>query len=220
MRPEHGGGPSEGTEFSQALADLKRDGCNVLVVGGASESADRGVCRRLLGDAGEDTRTRLFVFTENVDARERVPEGFGDGDRVLLQHDAETAAEPPEWASAVDARMLSALCREFVAVVDEYEAEREGLDPGELRVCVDSLVPLLNDHASENVFRLLHMVTARVREADGMGHFHLPVGREADAVNLLEPLFDAVVEVRAADGTPEHRWQLRESGVSSDWIGL
>jgi len=220
MRPEYGGGPSEGTEFSQALADLKRDGCNVLVVGSASEQADRGVCRRLLGDAGEDTRCRLFVFTGSVDPGKRGSDGTAAGDKVILQRDADATDGTPNWASAVDDRMLSALCREFVAAVDEFAADRDGLDPGELRVCVDSLVPLLNDYASENVFRLLHMVTARVREADGMGHFHLPVNRDADAVNLLEPLFDAVVEVRVADGRSEHRWQLLESGVSSDWIGL
>ncbi|WP_135822596.1 DUF7504 family protein [Halostella litorea] len=218
MRREYGGGPSEGTEFSQSLAALKRDGCNVLLVGDALRRADRRACSRLLGDDADDDRCRLFVFTDADGARERLPEAVGVGTRALVQHDGD--GNLPAGATAVDARMLSVLCREFVAVVDEFEAERGGLAPGELRVCVDSLRPLLNGYASENVFRLLHMLSARVREADGLGHFHLPVARDADAVNLLEPLFDAVVEVRADGGGAEHRWHLRESGVSSDWIDL
>jgi hypothetical protein len=219
MRPEYGG-PSEGTEFSQALAALKRDGCNVLLVGDAPERANRRACRRLLGEGANDPRRKLFVFTDPTDARERLSVDDGRRTRVLLQHDGDAPDDPPARTTVVDGRRLSVLCREFVAVVDEFEAEGDGLAPGELRVCVDSLRPLLHDYASENAFRLLHMLSTRVREANGLGHYHLPLAPDADAVNLLEPLFDAVVEVRVDDGSPEHRWYLRESELSSDWIGL
>jgi hypothetical protein len=64
------------------------------------------------------------------------------------------------------------------------------------------------------------MMTARIREENGMGHFHLRRSRDDEIVRLLDPLFDAVVEVRTTDGTVEQRWHLRDGDVTSDWIAV
>ncbi|NHN48907.1 hypothetical protein G9464_15060 [Halostella sp. JP-L12] len=221
MHTEHGGGVPEGTTFSQELAALKREGSNILVVGTATDDAHVLACRRLLGQSQDDPRRRLFVFTDGHSACERLPENGCGPVRIVRQGDEAAFADRPDVSEAVvDSRMLSALGTEIIAGVNEFEDEVDGFDPAELRVCVDSVAPLLEEHPPENVFRLLHMVTSRIRQASGMGHFHLDVGKDSDAVHLLEPLFDAVVEVREQGGNVEHRWHLRDQEVSSGWIDL
>ena len=221
MHTEHGGGVPEGTTFSQELSALKREGSNILLVGDATENAHVHACRRLLGQSRDEPRRRLFVFTDGHSACERIPEDGCGPTRIVRQgEEAEFTDHPGVPESVVDSRMLSALGTEIIASVDEFEEDSDGFDPAELRVCVDSVAPLLEEHPPENVFRLLHMVTSRIRQASGMGHFHLDVDRDSDAVHLLEPLFDAVVEVREEGGSVEHRWHLRDQEVSSGWINL
>lgn len=220
MRTEHGGGVPESAAFSQELAALKREGSNILLVGDQPESAHVLACRRLLGEDNDDPRRRLFVFTEGHSACERLPSDVDDEARVIFQSSEDAPDDACAATSVVDSRLLSALGKEFIDAVDDIESESEGLDPAELRVCIDSLAPLLEDHSPENVFRLLHMVTSRIRQASGMGHFHIGVDPESDAVHLLEPLFDAIVEVRTDGETTEHRWTLRDREVTSGWIPL
>jgi hypothetical protein len=220
MHTEHGGGVPESTTFSQELSALKREGSNILLVGDETDATHVCACRRLLGNASDDPRHRLLVFTEEYDACERLSDGVGDSARVIFQQVDGPSDHSCLEESVVHSRLLSALGKEIIASVDEFEEGSDGLDPAELRICVDSLAPLLDEHAPENVFRLLHMVTSRVRQASGMGHFHLNVDRDDDAVHLLEPLFDAIVEVRTDGETTEHRWHLRDREVSSGWIDL
>ncbi len=220
MHTEHGGGVPESTAFSQELAALKREGSNILLVGNECQDSHVLACRRLLGDASDDPRHRLLVFTDGYDARERFSDGASDDTRVIFKQVEEPTADPCFEESVVDSRLLSALGKEIITSIDEFEEGNDGLDPGQLRICVDSLVSLLDNHSPENVFRLLHMVTSRVRQASGMGHFHLSVDRDSDAVHLLEPLFDAIVEVRTKGEVTQHRWHLRDGEVSSGWIRL
>ncbi|SNZ04533.1 hypothetical protein SAMN06269185_0593 [Natronoarchaeum philippinense] len=210
MRLGRGGVP-ESTAFSQQLSELKREGCNLLVVGQHSGGGHSGACRHLLGDdcAG---RRRLFTFTQGKRvcgcSRDDID---GDG-REIVRFD------PDAGGAAGDE--LGALGTDIVDAADALEADADGFEPAELRVCVDSLGPLFVEHDPERLFKLLHVVTARVRQADGMGHYHLRVDRDSDHVHLLEPLFDAVVEVRDGDDGAEQRWHLRSGDVSTDWLTL
>ena len=63
------------------------------------------------------------------------------------------------------------------------------------------------------------MLTERVRSVRGLAHYHLPVDAEDDIAHVFRPLFDAVVELRVADGRPQQRWSLVD-GPSSDWLPL
>ncbi|WP_390204578.1 DUF7504 family protein [Halocatena marina] len=53
-----------------------------------------------------------------------------------------------------------------------------------------------------------------------MMHVHLPVARDSELASLFEPLVDAVVELRVADGTPQQRWHLTDAAIPSDWTSL
>jgi hypothetical protein len=175
-----------------------------------------------MGFDGEDPRQRVYVLTRDAEGCADLPESASSGTTALLCHaDVEPSAplSPTVEKRVVDSELLSALGTTVLEAVDGIEAETD-LDPGELRLCLDSVRPLLQHHRSETVFRLLHMVTSRVRQSTGMGHFHLRLDHENDYVRLLEPLFDAIVEVRVDSSAVEQRWHLRDSEVTSDWIEL
>lgn len=108
------------------------------------------------------------------------------------------------------------------AVTDEITAlaEQTGtLDPAELRLCFDSLTPLVADNDAVSVRRFLHAITARVRSCRGMAHYHLAAGRRDDVVADLASAFDAVIELRV-DDRPEQRWHVSDRDLHTDWLPL
>lgn len=222
MGTDFGGTPDRST-FARTLSDLKREGSTILLVGDESNGAHEDVCRRLLGEDDDTPRYRLFVLARDGEDVEctTVPATTDSGPvRVVRQAGAPTVGGEGVLTTTVDSEFLSALGMDFLEVVDEIVAESDGVEPAQLRVCFDSIRPLVERHRSETVFRLLHMMTARIREENGMGHFHLRLPRDHEIVRLLDPLFDAVVEVRTTDGTVEQRWHLRDGDVTSDWIAM
>lgn len=225
MRSEHGGGVPESTTFAQALDEFKREGSTLLVVGETTTEAHAAASRRLMSEA-EDPRRRLFVFTTGSDILQDVPSA-ADADRtkVVSQASGGVTATPDGWPdaideTAVDDQMLSPLAMATIDAIEEFEEDFGEFEPAELRVCFDSVTQLLRDHQSENVFRMLHLVTTRVRQVNGIGHFHLRMERDTDPVRLLEPMFDAVVEMHLDDGTAQQRWHLRDREVTSEWMSL
>jgi hypothetical protein len=223
MGPDHGRGVPQSTTFARVLDELKREGANLLVVGETSPRAHAAATAKLMGGSSE-TRRRVFVFTRDPEIAADMPVSPPETTRVVAQRsgqDDDAVEFPPAVErTVVDAQMLSRLATAVIDTIDEVEADAGGLEPAELRLCFDSITSLFRDHQSENVFRLLHLVTSRVRQAAGLGHFHLRLDRDSDHVHLLELMFDAVVEMRAADGDPQQRWDLRDEGITSDWMSV
>ncbi|MCT9096608.1 hypothetical protein [Haloarchaeobius sp. HME9146] len=226
MRTEHGGGVPESTAFAQTLSALKEDGSSILLVGRTSSQAHKGACRRLMGDDGDEPRQRLYVYTLDNESCGHGPDATTVGSTKLVSQVTEDgtssspAVGPDVDETIVRPELLSTLGTEVIDAIDDLAEDDP--TPGELRLCFDSVTPLLREHKSQNVFRLLHMVTSRIRQEQGMGHFHLPLDRDSDYVRLLEPLFDAVVEVRRDEETEtlEQRWHLRDRDADSGWIPL
>lgn len=217
---------AEGAAFAQALSALKERGSNLLVVGGTLEGAQADVCDRLLGEDAERPRRRVFVRTDGTTGCIPGP-GMGPGERtrVVTQSTSTRSISaapvssqdvPTQTVAEAD---LGELASATADAIDDVEPAR-GFDPAELRVCFDSLLPLFADHDRESVFRMLDLVSRRVAEVDGMGHYHLPVDADEEVVRLLEPLVDAVVELRVRDGDPEHNWDLVDRDVESGWLPL
>ncbi|AGN00242.1 hypothetical protein L593_01445 [Salinarchaeum sp. Harcht-Bsk1] len=214
MRSEQAGGTQDGSAFSEALATLKRNGSNVVVVGAEDRTAHERVCQRLLGT--DAPRTRLVVRTTPGGTCGWLPPTDADGETHLI-----TYGDPGEErdATIVDSDLLGPLGQAVADKIDAVTAG-EGPEPAEFRVCLDALGPLFAEHDPETVFRLVHVVTARVRDVNGMGHFHLRLAPDDDHIKLLEPLFDAVVEVRTTGAGAQHRWRLLDKNVDSQWIEL
>lgn len=229
MDMEPGFGSDEAETFSRSLASMKRRGSNILLVGPCNGEAQVAGCRRLLGDTLQ--RRRLFVFTDDghqVERRLAPAERNASTVRVVdcastTRSTAASASSAPLDAAGAhtDAPLddLAALGDEIGAAIDRLDAQSGGLEPAELRVCVDSLRPLLAEHDDRSVFRFLHAITSDVRRVRGMGHYHLPIPYETDTVSLLAPVFDAVVEVRATPD-PEQRWHLQNHEFATDWLPL
>lgn len=226
MVTESGPGSPKTAAFTRALATLKRRGSNLLVVGAASGEPHGDACRRLLGDRHAD-RTRVFVLTdghsEAVDRDSRAP---GDYRIEYAAHTRGAATTAPTASgptlegpgSTVSVDELSSLGGAVGEAIDE--AGGDSLAPAELRLCFDSLRPLLEEHDEKDVFRFLHALTSEVRSVRGMGHYHLPAALDNQTVRTLRPLFDAVVEIRSQGDASQQRWHLDETGITTDWLGL
>lgn len=218
MQSERGGSAPDGATFAQALDDLKRNGSNVLLVGAEATRAHTAVCRRLAGESSPHYRLVVGASDPICTAEsEFTCEDDGGRDTRVIEHPAWSRDDAP---TGEPGESIGELGTAVIEAINEFETEAGGLDASELRVCIDSVVPLLESHSTESVFRLLHMTTSRIRQVRGMGHVHLPLETDHDAVNLFEPLFDAVVEVRTGVDVPEQRWHLRSKGTTSEWVEI
>lgn len=146
-----------------------------------------------------------------------------------------SATDPSEAtvASETDATVadadLDGLRSALVAAVREFRDR--SFRPAEVRVAVDSLAPLLDDHGVAAVRRFLRTVRECVYDCDAMAHYVLPEPYDGDRCQRLAGEFDAVVELRAPAGTDgsasdaaagsrpaEERWHLPASGVTMPWV--
>ncbi len=102
------------------------------------------------------------------------------------------------------------------AAVERAAAEPASLDPAALRVCVDSLRPLVTapgvDHRA-----FVERVRTECTRRRAIAHFVLPAPADGETAAALSPLFDVVVSLRTRDG-PEQRWHLRAADHRTDWV--
>lgn len=202
----------------------------MLVVGSAASEVHTCICRRMLGGVDAPPRRRLLVFTNGTfSLASRIPRGGSTtpahGTKVVTASTTRSAtAERPAVQDVpvedLGRASLSDLGVAISEAIAEFEDRYGPLAPAELRLCVDSLSPLLDVHGEQAVFEFLVLATRYVREFRGMGHFHLPVEREARVARLLAPLFDGVVEVGGSAEAPRQRWHLRDGDVTSQWLPL
>ena len=181
--------------FAGELETLKRRGCAILVVG-----PDAGMtrCETLLGDDSQD-RERLVVDAPMVCA------GVSD------VRSATAASATPDDAPSPGETDLDTVADELLERIDRLD----GLDPGELRVCLGDIGVLESDGAGD-LTAVLRRVTERIREVSGMGHAHLPDTSPLRAE--VEPLFAVTVETRPVPGGRQQRWLLHEAGLDSGWL--
>ncbi|CQH49026.1 uncharacterized protein HHUB_1481 [Halobacterium hubeiense] len=234
------GGHADAEAFSTELAALKRDGCNVLVV---SDAAGRdAACQRLLG-APELDRRHVFLETasgvsevlDRHSPRRTDASTLAVVDATPATGARSAAAAAPasddlptplgEWYERVDDPTdFAALTAAVTDALDRVAAPAD--NPSELRLCVDGLDPFFDavragDVTEERLFRFLHLLTSSVRDADGMGHFHVAASADDAFLATVEPLFDATLSVETgADGTVRQRWRLHDSGRVTDWFAF
>lgn len=225
---EHG---SDG--FPGTLSTLKSNGANVLVVGTVPDDVRLRASRQLLGAPEGPPRRRILAFTgyDATSVDQRLPaRSSRDPDHLQVVVDdvdvRSAVPEPGGDAAGTDpaiTRIASGDLSEFgtalTDAIDDLDEVAEGLDPAELRLCLDSVAALIDRHDRSSVLVLLHLLTERVNRVDGIGHYHLPVDRDAELVSTFVPLVDVTVALRVRDGRAEQRWHLAD-GTSSEWLPL
>ena len=224
------GAESRASEFARTLDRLKHTGCNLLLVGCASDDVFTTASQKLLGDTIQ-RRFRLFVLTDGEQAtvRQRLPatgfELYAEYATALNYATTPRSSQDDRDAeSGSVTRMdihgdLDELYSSIDDTISAFEATSERFDPAQLRVCFDSLEPLLADHSACEVATFLESVTDRVQAANGMAHYVLPVEYEHEMVDTLAPLFEATIEYRDAEDGQE-RWHFPETGVTTQWFPL
>lgn len=218
-----GNGGVDAGAFSRELAALKRQGCTVLVVGEAGRVSSRAACHQLLGDETTATRRRVVVTTGPTPGVDRRLDGIPSEHTTIVRRRAATRSagsnqvveEPPAPAVTVVDPDLDVLGRAILLAIDEHDVP--DLEPAALRVCVDGLGPLLADHSRQDVSEFVACLVDRIASANGMGHAHLRLAFEHEAVAALRPRFDVVVELRPGD-PPEQRWHLDGADLVTDWL--
>lgn len=230
--------------FAAALDSLKRRGSALLVVGAVPAEVYRRASARMLGEGA--TRRRLLVTgatdgerDRRLDVvRRRTPEwtrviefetpargaaAASPGSQTVSTPTPGTETDEETGRNALTHRVegdVTELGRQITKTITQFETIAGGLEPAELRLAFDCLPVLLAEYDLETAFRFSHILANHVRGVDGMGHFWLPRERDDEAVQVLEPLFDATVELRL-DGTElQQRWQFRDVDITSDWLTL
>ena len=222
------GSPEATAQFRHRLSVLKRDGSNILVVGSDASSV---ACERLLGESAAKPRRRLFVTTDASPATARArldsvrAQSARDSARVLDCADGvrgSSAGAPNDPSIRVERIEddLDAVEAAVERAIDAFERESGPLSPAELRVCLDSLTPLVREYDRRDVRRFLLRLSERVTAVSGMAHYHVDAAYDSAVVDSLAPVFDAVLEVRRGDEQPEQRWHLVRSDITTDWLSL
>ena len=245
---DHAGG-EDAISFAHALDTLKQRGSALLVVGSVPDETYARASMRMLGDPTADPPRRRLLVVPEFD-RQRVESRLNGSDDLapewtrVVVHDSTarsaaavepvadsespvTTAEPTaagvlpatRTVEVVDGELTS-LGTTVSTVIAEFDRAANGLEPAELRLAFDCLPSLLTEYDEETVFRFLHPLIYHVRRVSGMSHFWLPRDRTTDTARVLEPLFDAVVELRIDRGTVKQRWHFRDVDLVSDWLPI
>lgn len=223
------GGRQPRSAFRDALHTLKQRGCTLLVTGRVPDEVTETTVINLLGD-GLEGRARVFALLDRdaSTARERLALAGPNLDPAAVVSTADGARTVAADASGSDPRLRvrpaaddPKRLRKAVTDAIETVARRHApLDPGTLRVSVDSLRPLLDDHDLATVEAFVDGVGEATRRANGMAHFVLPAAPTADPVRRVARRFDVVVDHRVHEGVPQHRWRLRDAGIETQWAPL
>lgn len=226
----------ESAPLQRCLRDLKERGCNLLVVNDA-EGVD-AACDRL---GGQDRfgRRRCYVPVTTTVASvldrhapsPRRGEYLGVIDATSAGAVRGTAApiQPghldadAEWYTRLDdLGDLPELARLVGTHLDRFADRGEPLDPGEVRLCVESLDPFLDvpDVDAADLEAFLESVTELVRKRRAIGHFHVAAGTPPAVRATYEPYFDATLRIRADDGRVQQRWSIPDADLETDWLPL
>ena len=210
-------------ELSRRLQRIKQRGCNVLVTKSTGGPAVDLITARLLGSPREERYRILVMIRDDVDALAvKFPGGVSilDDETHLIDYreeldgdDLDPGAFPPPEGEDPLVKLRAELENRMADCLSGRE-----LEAAQLRVGVDSLGPLLERYPTSRVSEFVTDVTSSVREADGMGHFHVAMSDERARELPFASAFDVRIELRQIQARPAaHRIHLPEYGAS-DWM--
>lgn len=200
--PDH---PPVDATVAQGLSALKRRGGTVLLVGAAT-TAHADSCRQFLG---ADADEQVFVQTDCA-----VGDDDTDGAAVIersVRTRSAAVAEPLESSDTVDIHALADDLRAAMVEVAD--------DAATVRVCFDSLRPLVDELEQSTLVEFLQSVRESARATDAVVHLHLPAVAEAVPSALFDSV-DAVVELTGQGYATYQQWHFPEAGETSEWVRI
>lgn len=207
--------------FSDHLEALKTNGSVLLVTGNPSRALT-AVSAQLLGDPEKD-RVPGFVLLDQdrTIVRERLGYGVDDSQVIQFGFPRSTTAQSGTASFPAGATEPSALLDVIEGLISSLEAGHDrAWGRGELRVCLDSLAPILDAYdrgqTEQFVAGFRDLVVARA----AMAHCVLSVDPLPAGFEWLPPLFDVVIETREIAGVVQQRWRLTDAGLLTDWFGV
>ena len=218
---------ANGDGFSDELSRLKRQGASVLAVGTVQPHQCQDTCRRLLGCPTDRVRRRVLVSTtDGPHSASHLVDNSSPDTLARISYDAQApsaattapTAAPSIEPSTTDIDTLADLGIAISTAIDSFEDDTDALEPADIRVGIDSLRPLLEEHDDQRVFKFLHLINGRTKAVNGIAHYHLPVERDSRIAAVLSPLFDVVVELRDHGNTYQERWLIDDGSDSSGWL--
>ncbi|WP_410764938.1 hypothetical protein [Haloferax sp. DFSO60] len=218
------------SDFQAGLEALKRQGSALLVVGSVPTEMYSRASAQMLG-APEEPRRRLLIVNQTTSIDQRLSQPIERSAEWTRTIRYSTHARSSAVASSFSAPLptaserhvdggLGKLGAEISDDIQDFATLSQSLSPAELRVAFDCLPALVSEYELNQVFRFLHVVTSHVRAHRGMIHVWSPGGRKSDINRMLEPLFDAVVELSVEGSEPRQRWHLKDADASSGWFPL
>jgi len=180
------------------------DVSNVLVYAPSFDADERTPCKDLLVH-DEPAAQTLLAITYRQSPREWVADWIeeigtdptegaviGVGNRGQFGAD-ETESKPDAWTLS-EVENPGDLTGLGVELSEHLSGRYDTGQPGPA-LCFDSITHLLQYADLEAAFRLLHVVTGRIRNANARGHYHIdPEAHKQQEIATLMGLFDAVVE--------------------------
>ncbi|WP_425556758.1 DUF7504 family protein, partial [Haladaptatus pallidirubidus] len=103
-----------------------------------------------------------------------------------------------------------------VAMQDDLIRDNRSTD---IQVYVDSLQPVI-EATSIDIGSFLTPIGRAIRGVEGLGYYTLPHDRDSLAVHEIEPIFDAVIELRVSERGPKQRWILPQTGYTTEWFTI
>lgn len=214
------------TAFGDALEQLRRSGSALFVVGAVPDQVHRQASAELLGSPDRD-RVLIRAGDRDVDrptvaASDHVIEYESGARGAAAASPSGGNAVPAGGPGETDAGGTTTVAElsQAAAAVDDALDALDGSAAGDPRVCVNSLLALVDASDEEAAFQFLHFVTDRVRSLGGTAHYHLGSHPDGSLATTFEALADATVELRLSNEAPQQRWTIHEAGVQSDWLPL
>lgn len=227
MVPRADGDPT----FSNALSELKRRGCALLVSGYLPDDVLNEFSAKLLGKAPGQRARIITLLDRDIDvARERIRAAAPGIEPVIVIDTVEsprttTVAQQIQNVNGelhvrTIERDLHVVEGAILEAISEIKTQHYPLDAAALRVSVDSLDALARCHDHDTVRQFVETVGTEVVDASGMAHFVYRAGSDSEAVRRLVPQFDAHVQHRIVGNTFMQRWYLPEYDIDTDWYEL
>lgn len=207
--------------FFRHLEKLKEEGSLILAMGNAPAALNR-ISSQLLSDQSKG-RVPMFILLSQD--RSVIEDRLGndvDDTQVLQYGFRRSTADRAHASDTYPAKKLvssTSIYNDVKTAIEGIEDRRSGpWESGELRVCLDSLIPILDQYERDQIETFLTDFRELVIDRSGMGHCLFPIEPLPSRFEWLPSFFDIVIDARSVEGTPQQRWRLVGADQVTDWF--